>query len=203
MEIKQGKDFSIVKVTGELTIRSKNGEEPYGLTVLDDESILICYLSGVARYDKAGTLLGRIKKDTEEFQLPSDLCKLRDGNIAVLDMKGIHLLDGSLVFIETLIANNTVEQCGRIYKYSSLAENEDGCILTLLSKLTDEPTRASVYIHDKKGVKVIPLEPLIEEAMELLKSSDPYASHCTHLTYKDGRIYVTGDLNNYLISVLN
>ena len=199
--IKQGKDFPIVKVTGELTIKSKNGEEPYGMTVLDDESILICYESGIARYDKAGLLLGRVKKDTEEFSFPSDVCKLTDGKVLVLDRKGFHLLDKSLLFIKTLKENRTTDKSGSTDLFCSLAEDEDGNILTLHNRFTGEPspTRASVFIFEMKNeefqgdVKVIPLEPLIDEAMAQLEISDPNASRCGNLSYRDGRMYITGD----------
>ena len=199
--IRQGKDFPIVKVTGELTIKNKNGEEPYGMTVLDDESILICYESGIARYDKAGLLLGRVKIDTEEFSFPSDVCKLTDGKVLVLDRKGFHLLDKSLLFIKTLKENRTTDKSGSTDLFCSLAEDEDGNILTLHNRFTGEPspTRASVFIFEMKNeefqgdVKVIPLEPLINEAMAQLEISDPNASRCGNLSYRDGRMYITGD----------
>ena len=199
--IEKGKDFPIVKVTGELTIKSKNGEEPYGMTVLDDESVLICYGSGIARYNKSGLLMGRVKKDLEEFSFPSDnsdnfdICKFTDGNVVVLDSNGLHLLDRSLQFIKTLVENNTT--CGDgtgIVRYSSLAEDEDGNMLTIANNLTNEPRRASVFVFDMKSenpVQIISLESLIEEAMVELKVAGP--SLCTNLTYRDGRIYITGD----------
>ena len=211
--IRQGKDFPIIKVTGELTIKSKNGEEPYGMTVLDDESILICYESGVARYDKAGLLLGHVKKDTEEFSFPSDVCKLTDGKVLVLDRKGFHLLDKSLLFIKTLKENRTAaaDKSGNTDLFCSLAEDEDGNILTLHNRFTGEstPTRASVFIFEMKNeefnedVKVIPLEPLIDEAMVQLDISDPNASRCGNLSYRDGRMYITGDktINSFIMSV--
>ena len=203
--IKQGQDFGnwdfpIVRVTGELTIKSKTGEEPHGITVLDDESILICYDSGIARYDKAGLLLGRVKKDTEEFSFPSDVCKLADGKVIVLDRKGFHLLDKSLLFIRTLKENRTSDETGSVVLFCSLAEDEDGNILTLNNRFTSDktPTRASVFVFELKNeeftqqVKLIPLEPLIDEAMAQLEISDPNASMCENLTYRDGRMYVTG-----------
>ena len=202
--IKQGQDFGnwdfpIVRVTGELTIKSKTGEDPDGMTVLDDGSILICYESGITKYSKAGLLLERVKKNTEEFTFPSDVCKLADGKVVVLDRNGFHLLDKSLLFIRTLMENRTTDKSG-IVLFCSLAEDEDGNILTLHNKFTEdgEPMRASVFVFELKNeeftqqVKVIPLEPLIDEAMTQLKISDPNASMCGNLTYRDGRMYVTG-----------
>lgn len=212
--IKQGQDygnwdFPIVRVTGELTIKSKTGEEPHGITVLDDETILICYESGISRYDKAGLLLGRVKKNTENFFFPSDVCKLADGKVLVLDKIGFHLLDKSLLFIRTLKENRDIDESGSIILFCSLAEDEDGNILTLNNRFTSDktPTRASVFVFELENeefgqkVKVIPLEPLIDEAMIQLKISDSNASMCENLTYRNGRMYITGDEKMFLLSV--
>ena len=150
------------------------------MTVLDDGSILICYESGITKYSKAGLLLERVKKNTEEFTFPSDVCKLADGKVVVLDRNGFHLLDKSLLFIRTLMENRTTDKSG-IVLFCSLAEDEDGNILTLNNRFTEdgEPTRASVFIFELENeefgqkVKVIPLEPLIDEAMLQLNISDP------------------------------
>ena len=194
--VKQGNEFPIVKVTGELTIKNKNGEEPCGMTVLDDESILICYGSGIARYDQEGQLVGRVKKGTLDFYFPSDVCKMTGGDVVVLDRKGLHLLDSSLGFIKTLTENNTTDKFGDDVQFSSLAEDQEGNILTLHNKPKNITTRASIFVFDMKReepVQVMPLESLIDQAIEHLNVPDPNASLCTNLTYRDGRIYITGN----------
>ena len=154
--IKQGKDFPIIKVTGELSIKSMTGEGPNGITVLDDESILICYGSGILRYDKAGLLMGRVKKGSEEFSLPSDVCKLTDGKVIVLDSKGFHLLDKSLLFIRTLMENDTLGKLDDSWfgaRFSSLTEDEDGNIHTLLhNEYSNKP--ANHLSFKKEGDKL-------------------------------------------------
>ena len=199
--VRQGKEFPIVKVTGELTIKNKNGEEPCGMTVLDDESILICYASGIARYDQEGQLVGRVKKGTLDFYFPSDVCKITGGDVVVLDRKGLHLLDSSLVFIKTFTENNTTDKFGDDVQFSSLAEDQEGNILTIHNKPKNVSSRASIYVFDIKReelVQNITLESLIDQAIEHLNIADPNASLCMNLTYRDGRIYITGDQINSL-----
>ena len=199
--IKQGKDFPIVKVTGELSIKSMTGEGPNGITVLDDESILICYGSGILRYDKAGLLMGRVKKGSEEFSLPSDVCKLTDGKVIVVDSNGFHLLDKSLLFIRTLMENDTLDKFDESWfgaRFSSLTEDEDGNIHTLLhNEYSNKP--AYFLSFKKEGDKFnnchyqFSMERLINNAMAELKIQDPDASMCTNLSHKDGELYITGD----------
>ena len=195
----EDKDCKVVPVTGDVII--KTGEEPNGLTVLEDESVLVCYGSGITRFDRTGQLLEYVKKGIEDFSFPTSILRLSDGKVVVVDDKGLHLLDRSLKFNKTLIKNplNGDDFC------RCAAEDDEGNIMTIKSNVSGEgqPTKAKIMIIDRDHGKVkkeIDLEEIIKSAMEQMDQledpeepdSDPLSSHCTNLTYKEGKIYITG-----------
>ena len=185
--VKEGPDHPILEVTKNLLIRTV--QEPIGLTVLDDESILVCFRHGITRFDKDGQVLNC----DMDFNYPTSVLKLADGKVVVVDFFGLHLLDSSLNMIKMMIASV------KKMEFSSAAENEEGNILILRNKVSSpddgDRDRASILIINRNAVvkQVICLEDLILGAMEEQGVSDFLASDCTNLTYKDGRIYVTGE----------
>ena len=185
--VKQGQDHPNIEVTRNLLIRTI--QEPIGMTVLDDESILVCFRHGIARFDQDGQVLNC----DMDFNYPTSVLKLADGKVVVVDFFGLHLLDSSLKMIKMMIASV------KKMEFSSVAENEEGNILILRNKVSSpddgDRVRASILIINRNAVvkQVICLEDLILGAMEEQGVSDSLASDCTNLTYKDGRIYVTGE----------
>ena len=165
--------------------------DPAGLAKLHDGSLLVCNTSTHSVVRCCQKSMTQIKiGPNREFQNPTDVLACSSGEVVIVDARGLHLFDSSLIYVKSL----TDERC------SGVAEDDEGRIITIQSS-HGKPTRI-LYFDKMEGkiVKIIDLEDIIEAAIAQLKeepthrASDDLVSQCKAVFWKMGTIYVTGKI---------
>ena len=120
-----------------------------------------------------------------------------NGDVVIIDKKGLHLFDASLKFTKTLTSEISGECAG-------LTEDDKGNILTLNikqsksnEKFMSKRTTSIIFLDRESGArkKICDLDDVISEAIEDLGPGHPaelLMSECCSIKFKLGKIYITG-----------
>ena len=149
---------------------------------------------GLVRYDDKGNFIEYVGP---RLHSPSDVLVCMNGDVVIIDKKGLHLFDASLKFTKTLTSEFAGECAG-------LTEDDQGNILTLHIKQSkshgqfmSKKTTSIIFLDRESGErkKIFDLDDFISEAIEDLGPGHPaelLMSEICSIKFKLGKIYITG-----------